>query len=398
VGSLTQHQARAIAIGAQGFSASKRSKINTQHILATIYNLGLIQIDSVNALARSHYLPLFSRLGNYKQSHLEELAWGKAPVLFEYWAHEASLLPLTLQPLLRWRMEDVRRGAPGWKNTAAFLKANRKLLARIKAQIAERGPLSSSDLDDGKKGDGGWWGWSETKRALECLFASGDLSVITRRGNFERVYGLPEVSLPPDILNQATPSRAEAQRQLLQIAMHALGVATEKDLRDYFRLKAPDAKARIAELVEAGVLKPVEVEGWKERAFLDPAISEARTRSHQALLSPFDNLIWFRDRTERLFNTRVRLEIYTPAHKRLHGYYVLPFLEDGAITARVDLKADRVTSTLMVLAAHAEPETRPQTAMRLMSELKRMADWLGLEHVKVAQRGTLAQTLRTHAA
>lgn len=356
--------------------------------------LGIVQIDSVNVVSRTHYLPFFSRLGPYPRETLESLAWGKRPAFFEYWAHEASLLPLSIQPLLRWRMEDAREGVGVWKGVARFLQDHPALMDRALAAVAERGPLSASELELGVKGAGGWWGWSEAKRAAECLFWTGRLTTATRRPTFERVYGLPHRVLPADIHDAPTPSREDAQRALLQIAARAQGVATERDLRDYFRMAPAEARARITELVEAGDLVPVTVRGWDRTAYLAPAARRPRRITGAALLSPFDNLIWFRERTERVFGVRVRLEIYTPAEKRTHGYYVLPFLEDEAITARVDLKADRKAGLLRVQAAHAEPDATPETPDRLAAELRLMASWLGLAEVKAEPRGDLAPALQ----
>jgi uncharacterized protein len=389
---ISNEESRRIALAAQGFGRPTRSTgKNSLHDV--IDRIGLLQIDSVNVVSRSHYLPLFSRLGCYAQSELDAMAWGRKSALFEYWAHEASLLPLSMQPLLRWRMDDVRHGATGWLNTARFLRERADLAERALAEIGDRGPLAASELQLGERGTGGWWGWSEAKRTVECLFASGKLSVVTRRGNFERVYGLPEMALPRELLNLPTPSRKEAQIGLLRIAARAQGVATEKDLRDYFRMNVVDTKGGIAALVERGELVAVVVEGWPQTAYLAADAKLPRRTAQQALLSPFDNAIWHRDRTERLFNTRVRLEIYTPAAKRVHGYYVLPFLEDNAITARVDLKADRVGAALVVKAAHGEPQQTPDTVARLADELRKMADWLGLETVRVDMVGDLAADL-----
>jgi hypothetical protein len=245
----------------------------------------------------------------------------------------------------------------------------------------------------GHKGEGGWWGWSDAKRAVEGLFWTGELTTATRRGTFERVYGLPEKVLPRAIIGLPTPPREDAQRELLRIAARAMGVATAKDLRDYFRMPVEGARARLAELVEDGSLLTVTVKGWRDPAYLDPAARRPRRIDAQALLSPFDNLIWFRERTERMFGVRYRIEIYTPAHKRTHGYYVLPFLEGDALTARVDLKADRKAGVLIVQASHAEPWASDATPVRLAAELKLMASWLGLSSVRVERRGDLAGAL-----
>jgi hypothetical protein len=393
---LTAGEARRIALGAQGFAAPRpEGPVTRRQLLNLIERLGVVQIDSVNVVSRTHYLPAFSRLGAYPRALLEELAWAKKRPLFEYWAHEASLTPLTTQPLLRWRMDDAHAGVGTWKGVARFLRERRDFVDRVLDEIAARGPMSASELDMGHKGEGGWWGWSEAKRAVECLFWTGELTTATRRGTFERVYGLPQKVLPRAITEAPTPSREEAQRQLLRIAARALGVATAFDLRDYFRMPVADAKARTAELVEDGSLVPVTVKGWREPAYLDPAARWPRRVEAQALLSPFDNLIWYRERTERMFGVRYRIEIYTPAHKRTHGYYVLPFLEGDALTARVDLKADRKAGVLVVQASHAEPWASEATPVRLAQELGLMARWLGLERVRVERRGDLSSALAT---
>jgi hypothetical protein len=392
---LTAGEARRIALAAQGFGAARPTgEIGKRQLLKLIDRLGIVQIDSVNVVSRTHYLPAFSRLGAYPRTRLEDVAWGKKPALFEYWAHEASLLPLATQPLMRWRMADARQGVGLWKGVARFLRERRDLVDRALAQIAERGPLAASELELGVKGAGGWWGWSESKRALEALFWIGDLTTATRRGTFERVYGITEQVLPASVVATPTPPRDAAQRALLMTAARALGVATERDLRDYFRMGVAETRLRLAELAEGGELLPIAVRGWREPAYLDPPTARRPRRIEaSALLSPFDNLIWFRERTERMFGVRVRLEIYTPAHKRTHGYYVLPFLEGDALTARVDLKADRKAGVLLVQSSHAEPWATPATAAKLGAELKLMAGWLGLEAVRVERRGDLAEAL-----
>ncbi len=390
---LTPGEARRIALAAQGFGPRPTGEVGRRQLLKLIERLGVIQIDSVNVLSRTHYLPAFSRLGAYPRTLLEELAWAKKRPLFEYWAHEASLLPVTAQPLFRWRMQDAHDGAGVWKGIARFLRERRDFCDRVLAEIRDRGPMSAGEIEGGHKGEGGWWGWSEAKRAVEGLFWTGELTTATRRGTFERVYGLPERVLPKAIHGAPTPPRDAAQRELLKIAARAMGVGTEFDLRDYFRMPVADAKARIAELVDAGDVIPVKVKGWREQAYLDPGARWARKIEAQALLSPFDNLIWYRERTERMFGVRFRIEIYVPAEKRQHGYYVLPFLEGDALTARVDLKADRKAGALLVQSAHAEPWASAATPERLAEELKLMAAWLGLETVKVQRRGDLAEAL-----
>lgn len=342
--------------------------------------VGVIQVDSVNVLVRSHYLPLFSRLGAYAPQVLERAAYGRDRILFEYWGHEASLLPLALHPLLRWRMERARRGEGTWKHVARVIREQPALLRRLRAEIAARGPLATSAFE-GERGEGGWWGWSETKSALEALFWCGEITTARRQG-FERVYDLPERVLPRAILDLPAPAEADAQRELVRISARALGIAAERDLRDYFRLDLAAARARIAELVEAGELERITVEGLRGDRYLARGARLPRRVQARALLSPFDSLIWQRERTRELFDFDYRLEIYTPQHKRVHGYYVLPFLLDDRLVARVDLKHDRQAGLLRVHAAHVErTAARRDVLAALRPELDAMAAWLGADRV-----------------
>jgi uncharacterized protein YcaQ len=391
---LSARTARRMALAAQGFGKARPAAPGRRHVLSTIETLGLLQIDSVNVVSRSHYLPLFSRLGDYPRGLLEDVAWGKKPALVEYWGHEASLMPRDLHPLFRWRMADAKAGVGVWSGVAKFLDSHPDLIAKALDEIRRRGPLSAGELEIGaKKGPGGWWGWSESKRAVECLFWAGELTTATRRTGFERVYGTPEQVLPAAILDTPTPSRENAHRALIARAAKAMGVATERDLRDYFRMGPAESRARIAELVEEGVLTPAKVEGWEQTAYIAAGAARPRKIEARALLSPFDNLIWFRERTERIFEARIRLEIYTPAHLRTHGYYVLPFLQGETLTARVDLKADRKAGKLLVQAAHAQPAANGETPAELAAELRLMAGWLGLSDVEVKPSGDLSTAL-----
>jgi uncharacterized protein YcaQ len=392
---LTPAQARRIALAAQGFAdARPRGAPSRRHLDRVFDRVGLIQIDSVNVIARSHYLPVFARLGPYAQTLLEDAAWGRRKRLFEYWGHEASLIPQRYQPLFRWRMAEARAGAGMWPGMKRIAQDHGAYLKRVLKEIAARGPLGASELTESGKSKGAWWGWSDGKRALEALFWMGHVTTATRRG-FERVYDLTERVLPAAIVNAPTPSSADAQRELIRIAARAMGVATLQDLRDYFRMAPAETKARVEELVEAGELLPVTVKDWERPAFLEPAARAPRRIQATALLSPFDSLVWRRERAERLFDFRYRLEIYTPAHKREHGYYVLPFLMDDAITARVDLKADRAGKRLLVKAAHVQPGWDPgDVADRLAPELEAMAGWLGLDAVRVECRRSLGRALK----
>ena len=383
--------ARRIALAAQGFGRAGPSTPGRSHVRTVVQRLGVVQIDSVNVVTRTHYLPAFSRLGDHPREALEAEAWGARPGLFEYWGHEASLLPLETQPLLRWRMERARGGAM-WTGLSRFGREKRDYIDGVLSEIERRGPVTGGDFAEGPRGAPGWWSWSDGKRALEWLFWAGMITTKTRNG-FERVYDLTERALPARIIDLPTPDEADAVRDLVRISARAMGIATAADLRDYFRLPLADARDRIAELVEAGELTPVAVKGWRQPAYLAAGAKTPRKVAGAALLSPFDNLIWARDRTERLFDVRVRLEIYTPAHKRAHGYYVLPFLEDEAITARVDLKSDRKAGRLLVQAAWREPDATPETPARLAAELRRMAGWLGLADVEVVGKGDLAEAL-----
>ena len=381
--SISLPDARRIALGAQGFGRARPAAAPAKaDVVRAVRALGVVQIDSVNVLVRSHYLPLYSRLGPYAMPLLDEAAYGgRRRQLFEYWGHEASLLPVELQPLLRWRMQRAKNGDGTWGNVGRFGRDRAAFCAEILAEIRDRGPLGVSEIGIGDRRKGSWWGWSEGKIALEWLFWTGQITTHSRR-RFERVYDLTERVLPQAVVDAPTPAVADAHRDLLRIASVAMGVATERDLRDYFRLGPADAKARIAELVESRDLLPVQVEGWKAPSYLAagtrvPARIEAR-----ALLSPFDSLVWFRDRLQRLFDFHYRIEIYTPAHKRVHGYYVLPFLLHDDLVARVDLKSDREAGKLRVIATHYEPDVdRRAVDAGLRDELDLLARWLGLRAV-----------------
>jgi uncharacterized protein len=329
-------------------------------------------------LERAHYLPGFSRLGPYDRAALDRLSARAPRRLFEYWGHEASLLPVGLHPLLRWRM--ARAAHEAWGGIRRVQRERPELVAEVLAQVRDRGPIAASELDhDGPRRTGPWWSWSDAKRAIEWLFWSGQVSSARRR-RFERLYDLPERVLPPQVLAAPTPSTDEAQRELIRIASRSLGVAAERDLRDYFRLPTAETKLRIAELVEAGELLEVEVEGWgRTRAFLAQAARVPRAVDAASLIGPFDSLLWERSRVRRLFGFDYRLEIYVPEPKRVHGYYVLPFLLGDRLVARADLKADRRAGVLRVRALHLEPAAPPETRDALRAELASMAAWLSLE-------------------
>ncbi|HEY6417690.1 MAG TPA: crosslink repair DNA glycosylase YcaQ family protein [Candidatus Binataceae bacterium] len=396
---MSADEARRIALAAQGFANPRPSgRPDRKHLRRVLAQIGLLQIDSVNILVRSHYLPLFSRLGSYA-SELLDSAWLGSPSdreLFEYWGHMASLMPLELHPLLRWRMTEAsERVNDSDTRIASLVRRRPGFMQSALKEVAERGPLSARELSDAGASKGGWWGWSDGKRMLEALFAAGRVAAAGRRG-FERLYDLPERVLPAHVLTMPTPKTEDAQRALMRIAARALGVATEQDLCDYFRIRRVAGRQRISELVEGGELIPVTVEGWAQPAFVARDARAPRKLEAQALLSPFDSLIWERSRTERIFGFRYRIEIYTPSALRKHGYYVLPFLLGDRLVARVDLKSDRATRTLRVLGAHAEPGVRPSKVAEAMTrELVTLASWLGLERIEVRRRGNLAAKLRS---
>jgi len=393
---LSPVEARRIALAAQGFGAARPAGVTAARWLKTIDRLSLHQIDSVNVLVRAHYLPAFSRLGPYDRALIDNAAWGRPRQrkLFEYWAHEASLLPLELHPLLRWRMARADRGETGYRGLRAFARERRAEAEAMLERLREEGPSAASDLEQ-KQGGSGWWGWSEAKRALEWLFWAGHITTATRRGSFERVYDLTERVIPADILASPTPREREAHRALIDRAARALGVATGTDLRDYFRLSPEDAKTAVEALVEAGVLEPVEVPGWTKLAYLHREASRPRRLSARALLAPFDPLVWERSRAERLFDFHYRIEIYTPAEKRQHGYYVLPFLLGDRLVGRADLKADRQAGRLVVHAVHLETHAPGDAMDAIGEELSAMAGWLGLPEVVLLGRVIVARRRTT---
>ncbi|RYE68511.1 MAG: winged helix-turn-helix domain-containing protein [Rhizobiaceae bacterium] len=373
--------ARRVALAAQGFGGTRPDNPKSIHLLRELERIQLHQIDSVNVLSRAHYLPAFSRLGLYSRGDLDRLAWGpkRERRLFEYWAHEASLLPFGLHPLLRWRMAQADRGEVGWGSMRLYATERRREATALLDRIRIDGPLAASDFE-AHKGQSGWWEWSDTKRALEWLFWAGHITTANRRGSFERVYDLTDRVIPMETLNRPTPTDAEAHRALIEQAARAHGIATANDLRDYFRMSPEQAKRAIAALAEEGILIPVEVPGWRP-AWLHRDARRPRSIVAQALLAPFDPLIWKRDRVERLFGFHYRIEIYVPAEQRRYGYYVLPFLLGDRLVARVDLKADRQASRLIVQACHFELDAPVEAASALRAELSTLARWLELSDV-----------------
>ncbi|WP_129670246.1 DNA glycosylase AlkZ-like family protein [Phytoactinopolyspora endophytica] len=420
VDKISLSEARRIALSAQGFAEPRPSgRVNVRHLCDVIKRLGVLQLDSVNVLCRSHYLPLFSRLGPYPRSTLDRMVWGpeSSREIFEYfWGHKAALLPTGAYPAVRWRMRAAQHQVWGDKLSAdtqvpsavaeGMSRLSREqpgLIGTVLGVFTERGPLTAAELDDssgnrGPAAEGGrMWNWKDTKIAVEALFAAGRLAVSDRR-HFERVYDLAERVIPAEVLNTQAPGVEDSQRELVRTAGRASGIATTRELcapgRSYVALPAGVGKQRVAELVEAGDLIPTRVEGlggqyyrWREAECPDRV--EAR-----ALLSPFDSLIWTRDRTERLFGFHYRVSIYTPESERVDGYYVLPFLLGDQIVARVDLRADRKTSTLHVPVVNVESEVPTGPVISgLVQELESMAGWLDLDEIKVGDRGNLADGL-----
>jgi len=395
---LSAPAARRIALAAQGFADPRPTgRVDARHIRRVLARIAILQIDSVNVFSRTHYLPLFSRLGPYSRDLLDTLtAHTAGPVrreLFEYWAHEASLVPVEFQPLLRWRM--ARAHLEAWGGIKRLAAERPGLVEQVFDLVRDQGPLRAGEtgIQRPARRPGEMWDWHDGKIALEYLFWAGRITA-ARRVNFERLYDLPERVLPAEIVAAPTPSDADAQRELVRVAARAYGVATEPDLGDYFRLPRAESKLRVAELVESGELQPVRVDGWDAPAYLWPEARRPRRVTARALLSPFDSLVWFRPRTERLFGFRYRIEIYVPAPKRQYGYYVLPFLLGDRLVARVDLKSDRQAGVLRVQGAFCEDGADPHyVAGELAQELAVTARWLGLDGVVVMPRGDLAREL-----
>ena len=388
--SLSAAQARRITLAAQGFAERRPTgRIDRRHLRRVFDRLGLIQIDSVNVLVRSHYLPLYSRLGSYDRSMLDRFVYDDHEA-FEYWGHEASLIKADLQPLLRWRMA----GAHQWTGMREWATEKGELIESVLADVLADGPLSAGELDAGEAKKGPWWGWGDTKRALEHLFYEGRVGAV-RRGTFERAYCAPDEVLPQAVSALPTPSERDAMVALLERSARGHGVGTAKDLADYFRLPIKAVRSLLDEMAAAGLIERVQVAGWKQPAYLHLDAALPRKIDACALVSPFDSVMWERDRVERVFGFRYRIEIYVPKPKRVHGYYVLPFLLGDRYVARVDLKADRADSVLLVQSAHVEDGVDElEVAERLADELRTMATWLNLDDVVVVDRGDLAPALR----
>ena len=405
--SFSAAEARRLAVAAQGFGP-RRAKPSIEHLRRLAARIHAFQIDSVNVLARAHYVSPFARLGPYPIGALDTLAYEKRE-LFEYWGHAACLLPVSLYPLFRYRMDKHRE----W--TEIFMRSPRgAYMAKAYAEVAERGPLSASELSNGGKRSGNWWGWSVGKKTLEHLFDVGLLAIASRRG-FERLYDVAERVVPKAVREAPAPPREAAMKELILLSAKAQGIGTLEDLRTYFyvdgwsdrsgpvpwrwsrrrgRVK-PIAPRLVAELVEEGRLVPARVQGWKESAYVLPGVKVPAEVEASAFVTPFDSLVWDRARLKRLFGMDYTIEIYTPLAKRKYGYYVFPFVLGDKIVARCDLKADRERGVLMVRSAHLEPGHDARRAVAGMAgELKTMRDWLGLDAIEVGDRGGLAAKLR----
>ena len=392
---MTPRDARRIALAAQGFTKqSRETKVGWPKLSKAIDAMHLLQIDSVNVLTRSHYLPLFSRLGAYDRATLDKHTLAKTNrKVFECWAHEASLVPMALHPLMRWRMNRARNGDGNYGSFNSFAKTEQAFLANTLRFIEKNGPTTASKIPGAGKSAGGWWGWSKGKLAVECLFDQG-LITTSHRDGFERIYDITKRVVPAEILALPTPDEDEGFQSLILMATEALGIATEIDLRDYFRLPVADARKALNTLLASKKLEQVEVQGWTKPAYVTPNAKRPRKVGGIALLSPFDPLVWNRDRASRLFDFHYRIEIYTPQHKRKFGYYVLPFLYGEDLAGRFCLKADRENEILCVNTSHHDDKHSPaELAKAAATELRRMAGWLGLKDVEIVKKGNLAAAL-----
>ena len=387
--------ARRIALAAQGFADRPPSgRVDVRHFRRVVGRLGLLQLDSVQAVCRSHYLPVYSRLGAYDRAALDRWLWHSGE-MFEAWLHEASILPVDREPSLRWLRARARAGET-WAGLAALAKKRADYVASVLDEVVCRGPITAADLADPRPRTGSWWdGRSDGKRAVDWLFRVGDVGS-RRVGNFQRTYMVFDEVVPASVRGRPTPSEADAQADLLEEAGRCHGVGTAADLADYHRISLREARPRLDDLVDQGRLVPATVDGWRDDAFLHPDATRPRSVAARALLSPFDPVVWFRPRAERLFNFRYRIEIYVPAGKREYGYYVLPFLLGDRLVGRVDLKADRAAGRLLARGTYAEEGVdRNWVAVELSAELDRLAAFLGLSEVSVGPRGNLASALRS---
>jgi uncharacterized protein YcaQ len=392
VETISAAQARRIALAAQGFGRPRGVAPGIRQLDSAVHRLGLLQLDSVNVFERSHYLPLFARLGPYDKADLDRLTFGRRARYTEYWAHVAALIPLETWPLWRWKMAQTRETYEG--DPTSWVTANRDMTTWLLAELADKGPLPASRIEhDANRRRGGWWEWSDVKLGLEYLFEMGGV-VSAGRTRFERTYGLPEQVMPTELLEQDV-SRHDAVRELLLRGALAHGIGTLGDIADYYRIKKTYAQEILTELVDDGALQIVTVKGWERggrplKAYLHPAARVPRRIETAALLSPFDPVVWERERALRLFEFHYRIEIYTPAPKRIYGYYTLPLLIDDRIVGRVDLKSDRQNRVLRVQSAWREPDAAPGFEPRLAALLRQTAGWQGLGEIEVMARGDLA--------
>jgi len=391
VQSISLAQARRIALAAQGFRDPRHAVPTMRTFSRTLARTGVLQVDSVNVLQRAHYMPLFSRMGPYDVTLLQRASEKRPRTLVEYWAHVQAFMPVDLWPVMRHRMERYRAQRGKWMTADDDPALESSLLAEVR----ERGASTARDLDDGlpRSKDNWGWNWSNTRKMLDYLYMSGQLAIAGRTSQFEVLYDVPERVLPAAVLNAATPPKPEADLELVRRAARSHGVASAKCLADYYRMPVADAKTAIVTLVESGELQPVRIYGWKRPSWLHRDAVLPRTMPARALLSPFDPVVWERDRAEALFDFHYRIEIYTPPEKRVHGYYVLPFLLGDRIVGRVDLKADRKAGVLRVQAAYAEPKAPADTVPELAEELRDLARWLGLDEIHVTRKGDLSSPL-----
>ena len=394
--SLSRAEARRVALAAQGFADPPHQPPTVRTLARTVERTGVLQVDSVNVLQRAHYMPPYSRMGPYDVGLLHRAVERRPRRLVEYWAHVQALMPVELWPHMQHRMQHYRALRGKW----GFVSADPTLDREVLAQVRDRGPVTARDLDDGKPRSKEHWGWnwSEARKALDYLYMCGEVAISGRTSQFEPRYDLPERVLPADVLAAPTPTREQAELELVRRAARSHGVATLRCLADYYRMRTDRVRPAVDTLVEAGELVPVAVDGWARPAYLHRDSRRPRRLTARALLSPFDPVVWERERTERLFDFHYRIEIYTPAHRRVHGYYVLPFLLGDQVVGRVDLKADRPGRRLLVQAAYAEPAAPDATADELAAELRRLATWLGLDDVVVGPRGDLAPALAAAVA
>ncbi|WP_341928246.1 crosslink repair DNA glycosylase YcaQ family protein [Nocardioides psychrotolerans] len=391
VDTLSRSQARRIALAAQGFLDPRHAVPTMRTFQRTLERTGVLQVDSVNVLQRAHYMPLYSRMGPYDVDLLRRAAETRPRRVVEYWAHVQAFMPVELWPFMQFRMDATRARRGRWK----VLEESPGLESSLVAEIREVGASTARDLDDGMPRSKEHWGWnwSQTRQVLDYLYSTGDLAIAGRNSQFEVLYDLPERVIPAEVLARPTPTPAEAHLELVRRAARSHGVATTRCLQDYYRMHIDQVRPAVATLVELGELLPVTIEGWKRPAFLHRDARLPRRVGARALLSPFDPVVWERERAERVFDFHYRIEIYVPAEKRVHGYYVLPFLLGEQVVGRVDLKADRRTGRLLVKGAYAEATAPPDTAEELHAALVELAGWLGLDDVVVEPRGDLAMRL-----